>query len=95
MAEVFRHAEGLLYFDLFWDRQPQGHGVHVVAGEIRGDGPWKAGDCVITLLGCQGSQPELASEYAEWQLYLEQQSAAYPSGSELAMIARQYGASIS
>ena len=95
MAEVFRHAEGLLYFDLFWNQLPQGSGVHVVAGEIRGDGPWKAGDCVITLLGCHGSEPRLASEYAEWQLYLDQQSAGYPSPVELYDIARQYGATIS
>jgi hypothetical protein len=92
MAAVFRHPRGLLYFDLFWDRMPDGHGVHLVTGKVRGDGPWKAGDCVVTLLGCQGSEPGLASQYAEWQLYLEQQSAGYPSSLELGKIARQYGA---
>ena len=37
MAALFRHAEGLLYFDLFWDRQDDGQGVHLVAGDIRGN----------------------------------------------------------
>jgi hypothetical protein len=92
MAEVFRHPKGLLYFDLFWDQLPRGSGIHVVTGEVRGDGPWKAGDCVVTLLGCQGSEPGLASEYAEWRWYLEQQAAAYPSPGELQEIARGYGA---
>ena len=92
MVEVFRHPEGLLYFDLFWDQIPDGRGIHVVTGQVRGDGPWKAGDCVITLLGCQGSEPELAGQYAEWRLYLEQHPASYPSPGELEAIAREYGA---
>jgi hypothetical protein len=44
------------------------------------------------LLGCQGSEPELASGYAEWCLYLEQQATAYPSPGALREIARGYGA---
>ena len=92
MAALFRHADGLLYFDLFWDRQDDGQGVHLVTGDIQGEGPWKAGDCVITLLGCHGNEPELAGAYAEWQIYLEQQPAGYPSSGELADIARRYGA---
>jgi hypothetical protein len=92
MAEVFPHPEGLLYFELFWDRMPDERGVHVISGVVRGEGPWKAGDCVITLLGCQGSEPELAGDYAEWRLYLEQASAAYPSRRELEAMARRHGA---
>lgn len=92
MAALFRHAEGLLYFDLFWDRQDDGQGVHLVAGDIRGEGPWKAGDCMITVLGCHGSEPELAAAYAEWQMYLEQQAVDYPTPAGLAEIARRYGA---
>jgi hypothetical protein len=92
MAELFRHAEGLLYFELYWNRMPAGHGVHVIAGELRGDGPWKIGDCVITLLGCQGSEPELAGEYAGWRQYLEQCRDGYPAREELEHIARRHGA---
>ena len=92
MAEVFRHPEGLLYFDLFWHRQPPDEGIHLVKGAVHGDGPWKVGDCVVTLLGCQGTNPEAAAEYADWQFYLESQGADYPAPAQIEVLAREYGA---
>jgi hypothetical protein len=92
MAEVFRHPEGLLYFDLYWDRDPATAAIHLVSGEVRGDGPWKVGDCVVTLLGCHGSHPEQAAEYAAWRSYVEQQGSAFPSRETVVALARAHGA---
>ena len=92
MAEVFRHPEGLLYFDLYWNRHPAAAAIHLVTGEVRGDGPWKVGDYVITLLGCHGSHPEQAAENAAWQSYIEQQGSAFPSRDAVEALARAHGA---
>lgn len=92
MVELFRHPRGLLYFEPFWDRLPGGQGVHLVEGEIRGEGPWKAGDCVISVLGCRGSHPELAAEYADWRAYLEVRGDESPSRREIESLARAHGA---
>lgn len=65
------NGDGLVYFEIFWHRQrPASQAIHRITGQIKGDGPWKIGDSIITVLGCQGTDPELASAYAEWQSYL-------------------------
>ena len=92
MAEYFRHPEGLLYFDLYWHQYEDGRGVHLVEGEYKGDGPWKVGDCVINVLGCHGSDPELASLFAEWQTLMQMSPEAYPSEDEIRAIAVSRGA---
>jgi hypothetical protein len=94
MAELFRHPRGLLYFELYWDRLPAAQGIHLVEGEIRGEGPWKAGDCVISVLGCQGTHPELAGEFAGWRAYLEECGDAFPSREQIESLARDHGAVI-
>ena len=94
MVELFRHPRGLLYFEPFWDRLPAAQGIHLVEGEIRGDGPWKAGDCVITVLGCRGSHPELAAEYAGWRAYLAEHADELPSRQAIERLARTHGAVI-
>ena len=94
MAELFRHPRGLLYFELYWDRLPGAQGIHLVEGEIRGEGPWKAGDCVISVLGCQGSHPGLAAEYAGWCAYLAECGDAFPSRQSIEDLAHAHGAVI-
>ena len=32
---IFPHAEGILFFDVFWYGTPSFHPVHVVKGEVR------------------------------------------------------------
>ena len=83
MVHCFQHPDGLVYFRTFWDQLPESEGVCLVSGEVHGDGPWKAGDAVITLLGCQGSHPQQTAEYADWQMHLEQIGPGYPSRLEL------------
>jgi len=92
MAERFRHPRGLLYFEPFWDSQPAAQGIHLVEGDILGEGPWKAGECVITVLGCQGTHPQLAAGFAAWRAYLEEQGGDFPSRQLVDDLAREYGA---
>ncbi|HYQ70352.1 MAG TPA: hypothetical protein VET88_00335 [Gammaproteobacteria bacterium] len=90
MVHRLRHPQGLVYFRTFWDRMPPAEGIVLVAGEIRGDGPWKVGDAVVTLLGCHGSHPAQAAEYADWQLHLAQSPDAYPGNEQLLALAREH-----
>lgn len=95
MAEYFRHPQGLLYFDVFWpecwpDRMASV--VHLVEGEYKGEGPWKIGGAVISVLGCHGCDADLATQFADWQNWLQMQAKNYPANLELASIARQFGA---
>ena len=83
MAERLPHAAGLIYFRPFWDRLPLQEGIRFVAGEVRGEGPWKVGDTVVSVLGCQGTHPQQAAEFAEWQMYREQLAADYPDHDRL------------
>ena len=90
MVHCFRHPQGLVYFRSFWNRMPAAEGIVLAAGEIRGDGPWKVGNAVVTLLGCHGSHPEHAADYADWQLHLAQCRDAYPDGGQLVALAREH-----
>ncbi len=92
MVECFAHPEGLLYFDPFWEQQAEAAAVHLLRGTLKGEGPWKVGDAVITVLGCHHTDPEVADAYAAWQTHL--QMAEYPSRPEIAAIARRHGAAI-
>lgn len=97
MAERFPVAqgEGLVYFEPFWHLQrPASRAIHRITGAIQGTGPWKVGDCVIRVLGCQGTDPELASAHAEWQAYLERGTPGYPARNALRVLARDLGARV-
>ena len=91
MVHCFPHPEGLVYFRAFWDQLPEAEGVCLLSGALRGDGPWKVGDAVITLLGCQGTHPEQAAEYADWQFHLEQVGPDYPDRQQLEFHVREKG----
>ncbi|VVM26088.1 hypothetical protein BSPWISOXPB_8268 [uncultured Gammaproteobacteria bacterium] len=51
IEEIFQHPEGILYFELFWEKDPR-YGIHLIKGKITGDGPWRVGECSFHLLGC-------------------------------------------
>lgn len=94
MVERFRHPEGLLYFEPFWHLGDPGERIHRVTGAIKGDGPWKAGDCVIQVLACHGADFCLASEFDAWRQYLFENADAYPPRPLIEAIARRFGAVI-
>jgi hypothetical protein len=91
MIACFRHPEGVLYFRPYWDQLPGTEGMVVVTGAVKGEGPWKVGDAVVTLLGCQGTHPEQAAEFADWKFYLEQHGESYPAREELRAVAIEMG----
>ena len=94
IAEHFRHPQGLLYFDLYWHLgQPQ-NTMHILNGNIRGEGPWKIADHVINVLGCHATNPELAMMHEQWQSYLQRADADYPPPQLVLAIAKKMGADI-
>jgi hypothetical protein len=97
VAERFPLGDGpgLIYFELYWHLQrPAAQAIHRLAGEIRGDGPWKVGDAVISVLGCHGTDPELAATFAEWQDYLRQGAPGYPAPKAIRVLAHAHGAQV-
>lgn len=91
MVERLAHPAGLVYFRPFRDRQEAALAIRLVAGEVRGEGPWKVGEAVVTVLGCHGTDPDAAAEYADWRLYREQLADAYPDRDALLALARAAG----
>ncbi len=91
MAEYFRHPRGLLYFELFWHQQPENL-THLIEGEYKGEGPWKVGDAVISVLGCHGCDADLATAFAEWQMYLQMCGDDYPAEQAIKEYAVKIGA---
>lgn len=89
IAELFPCDDGLIFFEIFWDQLPKGEGIYHIRGPIRGEGPWKAGDYVINLLGCQGTHPELAADFSQWQVYRET-VAQYPDTETLQIWAKDF-----
>jgi hypothetical protein len=84
---------GMVYFELYWHLQrPAALAIHRLAGEIRGDGPWKIGGAVISVLGCHGTDPDLAEAHAEWQDYLRQGAPGYPAPAAIRALAQAHGA---
>lgn len=94
MAERFPHPRGLVYFDLFWHLGNPHFGVHVVEGIIKGDGPWKIGDAVVRVLGCHGTDGELARQFDQWRMYLNEHADTYPKRPFIEAIARRLGARV-
>jgi len=91
MVERLPHPDGLLYFRPFWDELGTRQGLCVVAGEVRGEGPWKVGDAVVTVLGCHGSNPQQAELFADWQAHRARLGDDYPDRDGLVGIARDAG----
>ena len=94
MAEVFKHPDGILYFDLWWHQENPDTHFHIIKGEVTGDGPWKINGHVINVLGCQGTVPELSSEWSAWDSYIMSHISDYPVPDLVKAIARKMGAEV-
>ncbi len=92
LAELFPHPKGLIYFELYWHLGQPDETIHLVEGTLSGEGPWKIGDYVINVLGCHGTNADLATIYQQWQTYLHSAAADYPPAPLIAAIARRMGA---
>lgn len=91
MVERFAYPGGMVYFRPFWDRLGPERGICRVEGAVRGGGPWKIGAAVITVLGCQGTDPDAAAEFADWCIHREQLADDYPDREALQAMARAAG----
>jgi hypothetical protein len=92
MAECFPHPRGLLYFQPFWREQGRPPAIHLAEGEIRGEGPWKVGEAVITVLSC--ADPELGMEWNVWQQALCEPVTPYSDRESVLAAARERGARV-
>ena len=93
IAELFRHPKGLLYFELHWPENRESR-IHLVEGELKGEGPWKIADHIIYVLGCQHTDADMANAFAEWRTWHAQNPAAYPDRQMINRIASSYGATL-
>lgn len=94
VAACFPHSLGLLYMDLFWHQSTPNQAVHLIRGELNGDGPWRIGDARIRLLGCHNTDPHLQDQFGPWQAYLQERGEEYPPRPQILAIARRLGATI-
>jgi hypothetical protein len=85
-------SRGLLYFEPFRQQAATGRVIHLIEGAITGDGRWKVGDCVTTLMRCHGSGPESATQWAGWQEYRQIHPHHDRADNEVRTTARRYGA---
>lgn len=94
IAACFPHPLGLLYLDTFWHLSTPDRAAHLIRGALTGEGPWKIGGAVLTVLGCHNTDPDLAEPFARWQQYLETHGDEYPPPEQIRGIARRLGASV-
>lgn len=94
IIEKFPHPQGLLLFEPFWHVKGLDACVHLIHGELQGDGPWKIDGHIITVTGCQGTDPEMAAALAEWQTFLATPEPGYPGDESIRQLAKKLGAAI-
>jgi len=94
IIEKFPHPGGLLFFEPFWHINGLQSSVHLIQGELKGEGPWKINDHIITVTGCQGTDPEMATKLSEWQTYLAIPEQRYPNDDEIHSLAKKLGANV-
>jgi hypothetical protein len=95
IAACFPHPQGLLYLDAFWHLSTPDEAAHLIRGKLSGEGPWKIGGNVLTVLGCHDTDPELAEPFARWREYLEScEEGDYPPPDQIRSIARKLGANV-
>lgn len=87
MIHRYPSGDGMIFLAPFWNLSASDAAWHRVPGPIKGEGPWKVGDAVVTVLGCHGTDAELAGEFSEWQSYREQCGGDYPDDASLAALA--------
>jgi hypothetical protein len=95
IIEKFQHKQGLLFFEPFWHINGLNECVHLIHGELTGEGPWKIDAHIITVTGCQGTDPEMASALGEWQAFLGMPEHGYPGDDEIRHLAEKLGAVVS
>lgn len=94
MVARLPYLDGLLYLPPFWTEMDIGDALRYVPGPIQGVGPWKAGDAVITILGCHGTDAALAGEFSSWQARLMEMAENYPQRVEIELLMKTRAAGV-
>lgn len=94
MVERLAYRDGLLFLPAFWTDSGIDTALRFVAGPIKGDGPWKVGDSVVTVLACHGTDAELANEFNCWQTHLQQVGEVYPAAEKIEKMMKTRAASV-
>lgn len=94
VAEYFKHSKGILYFDLYWHQSQPEETMHLVEGEITGEGPWRVNNTVFNVLGCRSTNIEMAMQHEEWLTYLQTPGCDYPPEGLIIAIAKKMGADV-
>lgn len=94
MIERIPYNDGLVFLPVFWTDTGVADALRYVPGPIEGEGPWKVGNAVVTVLGCHGTDAELASEFSCWQTRLLQQGEAYPKKADIETQMRVHAARV-
>jgi hypothetical protein len=95
MAERLACQDGLLYLPPFWTEMTIEEALRFVAGPVKGAGPWKVGDAVVTVLGCHGTDAELANEFSCWQSRLMEMAETYPQRVDIEHLMKTHAAIVS
>ena len=90
IAEIFPYQTGIVFFEIFWNQIADDQGIHIIEGEIQGDGPWRIGSYIINLLGCHGTNQQLAMDFSQWQMYLQTPVNDYPDHLFIQDLARRF-----
>lgn len=94
MVHRLPYADGLLFLSPFWlDVRPE-DALRYVPGPITGDGPWKVGTAVVSVLACHGTDAVLANEFSCWQTRLMQMGDAYPDPDDIAKLMKTHAAGV-
>jgi len=83
MIERVPYRDGLVFLPAFWTDTGIEGALRYVAGPVEGEGPWKVGNAVVTVLGCHGTDAELAGEFSCWQTRLMELGEAYPEKNDI------------
>ncbi len=94
MVTRLPYNNGLLYLPTFWTDMPPQQALRYVPGPVTGDGPWKVGNAIITVLACHGTDAVLANDYSCWQSRLMEPGYDYPDDSEIILLMKTHAASI-
>ena len=91
MVAYYQHAEGIVYLEPFWQQKTEDKKAVVLKGKLSGDGPWKIGQAVISLVGCHNTDPELAQMLSDWEFHLQEVGSDYYQPEGIRSLAKQYG----
>jgi len=94
MVAYYKHPDGLVYLEPFWEQKAEGQKVAIIKGDLKGEGPWRIGDAVITLVGCQNTDAELAQMLAQWEFHVQSVGSGFYQPEAIRGLAREYGALI-